>query len=278
MKSVPSQRWADLHVHTHFSDGSFSPDEVVQCALQNSLAAIGITDHDSIGGIEPAMASARKTHLEVVPGVELTAEANNKEIHMLGYYIDWQNSEFQDRLTMLQEVRRKRAEKMVERLEELGVNISFPDVQELAGVGAIGRLHLAQIILQAGYVNSVEEAFQRYIGDNSPAYVKKYRLTPSEAIEMIVEVGGIPVLAHPSLLNNDELIPQLVKDGLKGIEVCYTNQNLDTSCHYQNLAREYGLIPTGGSDCHGLAKGAVLMGKVKVPYKWLERLREAMGK
>ncbi len=107
MKSDRSQRWVDLHVHTHFSDGSFSPDEVVQCALQNNLAAIGITDHDSIGGIEPAMASARPAHLEIIPGVELTAEGNNKEIHMLGYYIDWQNSQFRDRLTMLQEVRRK---------------------------------------------------------------------------------------------------------------------------------------------------------------------------
>ncbi len=275
MKSDRSQRWVDLHVHTHFSDGSFSPDEVVQCALQNNLAAIGITDHDSIGGIEPAMASARPAHLEIIPGVELTAEGNNKEIHMLGYCIDWQNSQFRDRLTMLQEVRRERAKKMVERLGELGVNISFQDVEELAGVGAIGRLHLAQVILQAGYVNSVEEAFRKYIGDNGPAYVKKYRLTPREAIEMIVEVGGIPVLAHPSLLNNDELIPQLVKDGLKGIEVFYTNQNSETSSRYQNLAREYGLFPTGGSDCHGLAKGGVLMGKVKVPYEWLERLREA---
>ncbi len=272
MKSVRNERWVDLHVHTHFSDGSFSPDEVVECALKNNLAAIGITDHDSVSGIEPAMASARKTQLKIIPGVELTAEANNKEVHILGYCIDWQNSQFQNRLTMLQEVRRERAKKMVEKLKELGVNISFPDVRKLAGVGTIGRLHLAQVILQAGYVNSVEEAFRKYIGDNGPAYVKKYRLTPRETIEIIVEVGGIPVLAHPSLLNNDELIPQLVKDGLKGIEVCHTNQNPETSSHYQNLAREYGLIPTGGSDCHGLAKGAVLMGKVKVPYEWLERL------
>ena len=273
MKSVRNERWVDLHIHTHFSDGSFSPDEVVQYALKNNLVAIGITDHDSVSGIEPAMASARKTQLEIIPGVELTAEANNKEIHMLGYYIDWQNSRFQTKLTIFQEVRRERAKKMVEKLEEVGVNISFQDVEKLAGVGTIGRLHLARVILQAGYVSSVEGAFQKYIGDNGPAYVKKYRLAPKEAIEMIVEVRGVPVLAHPGLLGNDELIPQLVKDDLKGIEVSHTNQNPDTSSHYQNLAQIYNLVPTGGSDCHGLAKGKVLIGKVKIPYAWLERLK-----
>lgn len=272
---MKSERWVDLHIHTHFSDGTFSPDEVVQCALRNNLSAIGITDHDSVNGIEPAMASAGKSQLEIVPGVELTAEADDKEIHLLGYYLDWQNKEFQEKLAMLQEVRRERAKKIVEKLKKLGVNISFPDVEKLAGKGTIGRLHLAQVIIQAGYVGSAEKAFRKYIGNNSPAYVKKYRLTPKEAIEIIAGVGGVPVLAHPALLNKDELIPQMVEDGLKGLEASCISQKPKTSDHYQKLAQKYNLIPTGGSDCHGLAKGKVFLGKVKVPYQWLERLKEA---
>ncbi|MCK4325383.1 PHP domain-containing protein [bacterium] len=271
MKNDHSERWVDLHIHTHFSDGSFSPDEVVKRALKNNLSAIGITDHDSVNGVEPAIASASKYQLEIVPGVELTAEKNNKEIHMLGYYVDWQDNKFRAKLTELQEIRSERAEKMVGRLKQFGVDISFQDVQKLAGVGAIGRLHLARVIIQAGYVNSVEEAFRRYIGDNCPSYVKKYRFTPREAIDVIAGVGGIPVLAHPGILNSDELIPQLVKDGLKGIEVYYINQDAD---RYRSLAQEYGLIPTGGSDCHGPAKGKILMGKIKLPYAMLERLKE----
>ncbi|MCD5401699.1 PHP domain-containing protein, partial [candidate division NPL-UPA2 bacterium] len=215
MKSAKEQ-YIDLHVHTHFSDGSFSPQEVVECAVKNNLMAIGITDHDSLKGIGPALTSSRKYRLEVVPGVELTAEADNKEIHILGYYIDWCDKGLRDKLRMLREVRVERAKKMVGKLQELGVDIFFPEVEGVAKGGAIGRLHLAQVILQAGYVYSVEEAFRKYIGDRAPAYIKKYRFTPEEAMKLIVGVGGIPVLAHPSLLGDDELIPRLIKDGLRG--------------------------------------------------------------
>ncbi len=268
-------KWVDLHIHTHFSDGTFSPEEVVECAVKNNLAAIAITDHDSLRGIGPAMISSEKYQLEIVPGVELTAEADDKELHILGYYIDWRDKDFRGKLKMLQKVRIERAEGMVEKLQELGVNISFHEVEEIAGGGAVGRLHLAQIILRNGYVNSIEEAFRKYIGDGGPAYIKKYRFTPEEVIRIITAVGGIPVLAHPSLLRNDELIPRLVKNGLRGIEVYCNNHNPESSLRYEELAYRYDLIPTGGSDCHGLAKSEVFMGKVKVPYSCLERLKEA---
>ncbi len=268
--------YVDLHLHTHFSDGSFSPEEVVECAVKNNLLAISITDHDSLEGIAPALKASREYSLEVVPGVELTAEADNKEIHILGYYIDRQDKALGDKLKMLRRVRAERAEKMVGKLRELGVDISFSKVKEMAQGGALGRLHLARVILQAGYVNSVEEAFKKYIGDGGPAYVKKYRFTPEEAMKLIVAGKGIPVLAHPSLLGDDELIPRLVKDGLRGIEVFCTNHQVESSLRYEELARRYDLIPTGGSDCHGLAKGKVSMGKAKVPYSCLERLKKCL--
>ncbi|NOX97314.1 MAG: PHP domain-containing protein [Nitrospirae bacterium] len=269
------EKYIDLHIHTRFSDGTLSPEEVVEYAVKNNLTAISITDHDSLRGVGSALALSRKYQLEVVPGVELTAEVDNKEIHILGYYLDWQDKELQDKLGMLQKVRMDRAKKMVEKLRELGVVISFPEVEKMAGEGAMGRLHLARVILQAGYVNSVDEVFRRYIGDEGPAYVKKYRFTPEGAMKLIVGVGGIPVLAHPSLLGNDELIPSLIKDGLRGIEVYCTNHDLESSHRYEELAYRYDLIPTGGSDCHGLAKREILIGKVKVPYSCLEKLKEA---
>ncbi len=275
MKSAKEQ-YIDLHIHTHFSDGSFSPQEVVEGAIKNSLLAISITDHDSLEGIAPALIASRKYQLEIVPGVELTAEVDNKEVHILGYYIDQDDKGLQDKLKMLRRVRAERAEKMIEKLQELGVGISFSKVEEMAKGGAMGRLHLARVILQAGYVNSLEEVFKKYIGEGGPAYIKKYRFTPEEAMRLIVAGGGIPVLAHPVLLRDDGLIPRLVEEGLRGIEVYCTNHNSESSLRYEELACRYDLIPTGGSDCHGLAKSEALMGKVKVPYSCLERLKRCL--
>lgn len=268
--------YIDLHLHTCFSDGSFSPEEVVESAIKNNLLAISITDHDSLEGIASALIASRKYSLEVVPGVELTAEANNKEVHILGYYIDWQDKALKKTLRMLRKVREERAEKMVKKLRELRVAISFSKVKEMAWEGAMGRLHLARVIFQSGYVDSIEEAFEKYIGDGGPAYIKKYRFTPKEAIELIVAGGGIPVLAHPSLLGDDKLIPLLVKDGLRGIEVFRINHKTELFLHYKKLALQYNLIPTGGSDCHGLARGKISIGKAKVPYSCLKKLKKCL--
>lgn len=277
MKNLSEKEgWIDLHLHTYYSDGSFSPEEVVEEAVKNNLLAISITDHDSLEGITPALIASRKYPLEIVPGVELTAEIDNKEIHILGYYINRQDKALGDKLSMLRRVRAERAEKMIEKLQKLGVDISFSKMEEMAKGGAMGRLHLARVILQAGYVNSIEEVFRKFIGDGGPAYVQKYRFTPEEAIKLIVAGGGIPVLAHPVLLRDDGLIPRLVKDGLRGIEVFCPSHNPESSSRYEEFARQYGLIPTGGSDCHGLAKSEALIGKVKVPYSCLERLKKCL--
>lgn len=269
---------ADLHVHTYLSDGTFSPRQVLETAHKLGLSCIAITDHDSIDGIGPAMDLAASHNIEVIPGVELTAEANDEEVHIIGYFIDWKNEEFQAKLRLICQARVDRIKEMIAKLAKFGVKIEAKEVFEVAGPGAVGRLHLAQVMQQKGYVQSTNEAFQKYIRNHGPCYVKKYTLSPKEAIELIKSVGGVPVVAHPHLLKMDELISGFIEDGLQGIEVYHSDHPDLATTHYEKLARRYGLLITGGSDCHGLGKGEVLMGKVRLPYKYVSELKKAAGK
>lgn len=269
---------ADLHVHTYLSDGTFSPQQVLESAYKLGLSCIGITDHDSIDGIEPAMELAASYGIEVIPGVELTAEAGEDEIHIIGYFVDWKDKAFQAKLKLICRARVERIKQMVKKLSEFGIEIDARDVFEVAGPGSVGRPHLARVMYQKGYVQSTEEAFQKYIRDHGPCYVKKFTLSPKEVIEMIRSIGGIPILAHPHLLKKDELIPGFVKDGLGGIEVYHSDTPDPATRHYEKLAVKYGLAVTGGSDCHGLGKGEVLMGKVRLPYEKVSELKRVAGK
>ena len=266
---------ADLHVHTYLSDGTFSPQQVLETAHKLGLSCIAITDHDSIDGIGPTMELAPSYNIEVIPGVELTAEANDDEIHIIGYFIDWKNEEFQAKLKLICQARVDRIKEMIVKLAKFGIEIDAEEVFEFAGPGSVGRPHLAQVMYQKGYVRSTNEAFQKYIRNHGPCYVKKYTLSPKEAIEMIKSIGGIPILAHPHLLKMDELIPGFIEDGLRGIEVYRSDHPDSATIHYEKFAKRYGLLITGGSDCHGLGKGEVLMGKVKLPYKYVFELKRA---
>ena len=267
--------YADLHVHTNFSDGSFTPEEAVAAAGKADLAAVSITDHDSVEAIGPAQEAAKRYGIEVIPGVELSADAERREIHILGYYIDWKDPQFRERLKIFREVRLERAAKIVRKLEELGKKIDFERLVRTYGKGSLGRLHIAQEMLEFGYARSIDEVFERYLGDYGPAYVPKQRLQPSEAIDLILKVGGVPVYAHPRISHRDELIPRLAKEGLRGIEAYHSEQNPSVSDHYKRLAEKYGLLVTGGSDCHGKGKSEVLMGKVRIPYELVEKLKDA---
>jgi len=209
--------------------------------------------------------------------VELTAEAEGSEVHVLGFYIDWKNKWLVEKLEEICHRRVERIYKMVEKLKEVGVNVTADEVFQISGKGSVGRLHLAGILFKRGYVSSIEEAFRRFIGDDGPGYVKRLRPTVKEAIEMINKVGGIAVLAHPHTLYKDTLILQLIKDGIRGIEVYYPGQSEFAIKRYEDLAHNYNLIITGGSDCHGLGKGEVSMGKVKVPYELVEKLKKEKG-
>lgn len=270
-------KFADLHVHTSLSDSTFSPEEVIQHAAHYGLSAVAITDHDCVSGISPTIKFASHYDIEVIPGVELTAEIEDCEVHILGFYIDWQNKWLMGELEKICQIRVERIHKMVERLRQSGINITAQEVLELSGKGSVGRLHLARVLEKKGCVSSIEEAFKKLIGDGCPCYVKRLRPTPKEAIGMINKVGGIAVLAHPHTMYGDTLIPQLIQDGIKGIEVYYSDQSEFAIRRYEDLAHKHNLIITGGSDCHGLGKGEVSMGKVKIPYELVEKLKSSVA-
>jgi len=271
-------KYADLHIHTHYSDSTFSPEEVIACANDKALSAIAICDHDSIDGIEPAIRAGRAVGIEVVPGIELTVEKADAEIHLLGYFIDHQAPWFQKRLKEMQASRIERVRKMIEKLSEHDIKLSIDDVLKLSGKGSMGRLHLAQAMIKTGKVRSFREVFEKYIGFLKPCYVSNVRFTPKEAIEVILKTGGVPVVAHPATMNKDEYIPELAGYGLRGIEVYHTDHNPNKVKHYEAMARELGLLMTGGSDCHGMGKGRVLIGTVRVPYEIVEKLKEESEK
>lgn len=269
------EKHVDLHVHTTISDGALTPEEVIEYAHKGGLAAIGITDHDVTDGVEIAIEAASKYGLEVVPGVELSTDYGKKEIHILGYYMDCENEEFQKKLSLFRKARYERAGEMVKRIKNLGVEIDFERVKEIAGKGSIGKPHIAQALVKKGYASNTHEAIEKYLRSGGPISVPKYKLEPSEAIDIILKAGGIPVLAHPAGTMVDELIPQLIKSGLMGLEAYDAINPTAVVNYYISLARKYDLLITGGSDCHGKVKGEIRLGRLKAPYEIVEKLKEA---
>jgi predicted metal-dependent phosphoesterase TrpH len=262
----------DLHIHTTASDGVLTPAEVVRVAVDKGLEAIAITDHDTTAGIDAALEAAQASRLEVIPGIELSTEEGSREVHILGYYIDHGDEALQERLAVLRRARRDRAWKMVKKLEGLGLPVSWEHVEAIADqTSAFGRPHIAQALLERGYVGSVNEAFDRYIGLRGPAYVARYKLTPEEAIQMVAHAKGLPVLAHP--WRQEEIVPRLSALGLVGLEVYYPSYSEDERELLAALAEKHDLVATGGSDFHGYRVDASLsLGEVPVPFESLERL------
>lgn len=273
------EKRADLHLHTFYSDGTFSPAELVERAKALHLFAISVTDHDTMSGLPEALAAAGKD-LEVIPGVELTAAFGDRELHLLGYFIRAEDPTFTSFLEEMHHYRRKRIKAMIDRLRVHGVKVSMEEVESIAGKGVLGRPHLAQALVEKKVVPSLDEAFGRYLGDRAPCFVKGAPLTVPDAVRLIRGAGGVAVLAHPHRLVEDGSIPQLIADGIQGIEVFHSDHNASVRRHYQEIAKRQGVLAAGGSDCHGLRKkNGPLIGSVTIPYEWVERLKAvASGK
>ena len=265
----------DLHIHSTASDGRFSPAEVVHKSAEVGLTVIALTDHDTVDGIVSALEAAKTfPRLKVIPGVEISTDITHGEIHVLGYFIDYTQNELQTTLSRMRNSRLGRAQRMIAKLRNLGIFIEWERVKEIAGSGSIGRPHIAQAMLETGYISSIKEAFTKYISRDGPAYVEREKMSPVEAVELILQANGLPVLAHPLTINDPEtMVIELKAAGLIGIEVYYDGYTAEETSRLVNLANKHGLITTGGSDYHGLdASTETMIGGVDVPIESVEKL------
>ena len=265
---------ADLHLHTTFSDGFFTPETVLKNAFKHRIKAISITDHETVEGVAIAVSEAKQYGVEVIPGIELSASTGDGEIHLLGYFIDCQDIALQKTLAELKKKRKNRLRKIVNNLNAQDVHIDFDALLKFAGPGTIGRLHLAHFLYRNNVVSHIYEAFDKYIGSDKPAYEIVDALTPQEAIKLILSTGGIPVLAHPESEDLDKLIRSLISIGLKGLEVYHSKFDKKHSQDLLAIAKKYDLLVTGGSDCHGEGKLRPLIGKIRLPYAYVEKLKD----
>ncbi len=269
----------DLHIHTTASDGTYSPAEVVRRAKRLGFKAIAITDHDTVEGIREAQEEGKRIGLEVLAGIELNTDYENTEIHILGYLFNLDDRDFLGTLEKLKEARDMRVRQIVQKLQNLGLDITIDRVLELAGTGTVGRPHVARVLIEKGYVQTIRQAFDQYIGPTGPGYVSRYKLSPVDGIKMIKDAGGIPVLAHPGIVDRDELVEEFIQAGLLGIEAFHSDHSTTKSNHYSKIAQLKGLVVTGGSDCHGpVFKGKSLLGRIRIPYLNVVQLKEAKDK
>ena len=267
-------QYADLHLHTCHSDGSFTPGELLELAVEKGFAAVSITDHDTICGYLEARPLAAEMGIELISGIELSCMHKGQELHILGYCIDPENAPLIGKIRQMRDFRLQRAEKITGALNGLGVKITMEQVMKRAGRGAVGRLHVAMELLESGAVKNIPEAFFRYLGNNGPACFPKYELSPVEAMELINSAGGTSVIAHPMTVDNFEgMLPELIEMGLEGIEVFYPDLSEEKTELFYDLAATNQLLITGGSDCHGRNKKEILMGKVRLPIDYVRRLQ-----
>jgi len=273
----------DLHTHSNASDGTFAPAEVVRLAKVGGLEALALTDHDTIDGLTEAVAAGETYGVEVIPGVEISARFPGGSMHILGLGINYRNGQLAERLAVLQKARAERNPQIIAKLNALGVKITMEQVEKISGQGQMGRPHIARALMESGYVRSLQEAFDIYLRNDGKAYVPKFRFPPAEAIAMIRDVQGVPVLAHPFTLNLGSAfalkntLEELTALGLAGIEAIYSEHTPEQEALYLRLAGELGLLVTGGSDFHGDNKPEITLGTMpgqkKLTYGLLAALK-----
>lgn len=241
----------DLHMHTVHSDGTLTTRQLMERARAVGLTTISITDHDHTGAIPEALALSREFGIEVIPGMELSASYQHQDIHLLGYFFDYTDDDLQQYLRFYRQERRRRAERIVEKLNDLNIPLTFDAVLEKAGTGSIGRPHIAHALVEEGLTESYHEAFLKYIGVGKPAYEKKVQVTPREAIELIARAGGLSFIAHPGKALDESVVAELIKQGVDGIEAVHPSHSAEMTTYYKGIAQEYYLLISGGSDFHG---------------------------
>jgi hypothetical protein len=265
----------DLHLHTTQSDGRLSPTELVRLVAQKGLKVVAITDHDTTNGLAEAYQAAQAfPQLTIIPGVELSTDIPGSEVHMLGYAMDYHDPPFQATLETFREGRVGRAKEMVRKLADLGMPVEWERVVQIAGQGAIGRPHIAQALVEKGYFQYPQQAFERYLGRNGLAYAEREKMTPPEAVRLIREAGGVAVVAHPAMLDSlDAILQDLCQAGMQGMEVHYAEYDGPTRARLAGAARRYGLLPCGGSDYHAFGTpGERLPGDFGPPMEIAQRL------
>lgn len=268
---------ADLHSHTTHSDGALSPYELVTKARNAGLAALSITDHDNVGALDEAIEWGKSLGVEIVPGLELSVSLGEKDVHVLAYFFDHKNPNLLDYLSFFRRERLKRAERIVEKLNKMNIPIKFEAVLEQAGVGSIGRPHIANVLLDEGWIESYHEAFEKYIGMGGPAFEKKYQVTPDEAIKLISSSGGLSFLAHPGKYTTELELSQLIKSGVDGIEVIHPSHDEKRQAYYRGVVNQYFLLESGGSDFHGGKKSDDhTFGTFTVPMQVVETMRKRL--
>ncbi len=270
----PARGPVDLHVHTTASDGMYGPARVVELAEEAGVAAVAITDHDTLAGLEAAAARGRELGVEVVPGVELTSYAGHREVHIVGLFVDASKTQAARRVESLRTARRGRMLRMIEKLAGLGVDIDPEEVMAESRGGAVGRPHLAAVVVRRGFASNESEVFEKYLGNDGPAYVKKEEIPPEEAIALVRELGGVAVFAHPGASRLDETLGRLKAAGLEALEVWHPKHGRAQADHYARLAKKRGLLVSGGSDFHGPGRSETPIGTPEVEYSVLEALRE----
>jgi predicted metal-dependent phosphoesterase TrpH len=270
------ENYIDLHTHSTASDGIYSPTELLHRAKAIGLRVLALTDHDNTGGLDEAAKVAAQLDIDFIPGIEINTDVNGGEVHVLGYFIEYQRPAFQAILTVLRDARERRGQRMVELLNEEGIHVEWERVREIAQ-GSVGRPHVAKALLEAGYVKTIGEAFDKYIGTGKPAYVPRYKLTPDDAVRLIVSANGLPVIAHPielpGLTELRNWLPNLRKAGMVGLETYYGPYTAEDEQALQSLAQQYELVATGGTDFHGPGIHPTPLGGRYVPYTAVEGLK-----
>ena len=270
-------RFADLHTHTHHSDGTRSPREVVDVALAHGITILSISDHDNLAAYFEIKKYADERDVTLVPGIELSCIYEGVDVHVLAYAFDATDERIEERLRGFRETRHRRGHLMVDRLRSLGYEISLARVEQLAAGGSLGRPHVARALVEAGYVASVSEAFDKLLGTGKPGYVEKERFRIAEAVSLIRSAGGVTSIAHPTLYpNHERIVPELLDSGIDAVEVLHPDVDDLNRSRYANLVRFRGKFATGGSDDHGTVKTSQTLGTIRVPETMIQPLLERL--